>query len=368
MNDNQLKYKIAIGLIPKIGPVLTKRLIAYCGNAEAVFREKKKNLAKIPGIAEKIAGYISGSNTMETAEKETALILKHRINVLFYLDHDYPERLRQCEDAPIILYLRGNALLNRKKVVSIVGTRNPTDYGRSVTRELIDNLSQHYPDLLIVSGLAYGIDICAHRAALKNNLDTAGVLGHGFSLIYPSSHRETAVQMVEQGILITEFLFDTKPDPPNFVKRNRIVAGLADATIVVESGEKGGALITADIANSYNRDVFAFPGRANDRCSAGCNKLIKTNRAAMIEHLNDLEYLMGWKRKENNEPLQKELFTALSEEESKTIGFLQTEPGLTIDRLSLLCDMPVSKISALMLNLEFKGMVKCLPGKVYKIV
>jgi DNA processing protein len=364
-----LRYKIGIGLIPKIGPVLTKRLIAYCGSAEGVFKEKKSRLSKIPGIGERLVDNILNAGNLETADQEVEFITKHNISALFYLDDHYPERLTHCEDAPVILYMKGNTDLNREKVISIVGTRNPTDYGRSLTRELVAQLAASYPDTLVVSGLAYGIDICAHKASLKNKLDTVGVLGHGLSLIYPATHRETAKEMIKNGALLTEFLHEAQPDAPNFVKRNRIVAGLADATLVVESGEKGGALITADIANSYNRDVFAFPGKVNDKFSVGCNRLIKTNRAALIEKLEDIEYLMGWQKSSaKGRVVQKELFIALTDDEKRIIDLLKDSTGETIDHLALKADLPVSKISGLLLNLEFKGLVKCLPGRVYQLI
>ena len=369
MDSDLLRYKIGIGLIPKIGPVLTRRLIAYCGSAEGVFREKKTRLAKIPGIGEKLVDHIVNHKNLDAVDIEIDFISKHNITALFYLDEGYPERLRQCEDAPVILYIKGKADLNRKKVLSIVGTRNPTDYGRNLTREFVESLAASYPDILIVSGLAYGIDICAHKAALKNNLETTGILGHGLSVLYPSAHREVARQMVEKGALITEFRHDEKPESPNFVKRNRIIAGLADATIVIESGEQGGALITADIANSYNRDVFAFPGRISDKYSTGCNRLIKTNRAALIESLCDLEYLMGWQKTENtSDAVQKELFTELDADETSLFTLLKQAPHMTVDQLALHSNIQISKTSAVLLNLEFKGLVKCLPGKVYKLV
>jgi DNA processing protein len=368
MLEESLRYKIGIGLIPKIGPVLTKRLVAYCGSVENVFREKKATLAKIPGIGETLVDHISRCKNLDAADAEIDFIQQHQITALFYLDADYPERLRQCEDAPVLLYTRGNTPLNRNKVISIVGTRNPTDYGRSVTRELVDALAAAYPDILVVSGLAYGIDICAHKSALKNSLDTLAVLGHGLSFIYPASHREAARQIIGKGALMTEFRHDEKPEAVNFVKRNRIIAGLADATIVMESGEKGGALITADIANSYHRDVFAFPGRVTDKCSTGCNRLIKTNRAALIESLKDLEYLMGWQRAgKASGPMQKELFIELGPEEMKILDLLRSESNLTIDQIALLGNMQISKVSGLLLNLEFKGLVKCLPGRVYQL-
>ena len=368
-NSDPLRYKIGIGLIPKIGPVLTRRLIAYCGSAEGVFREKRSRLSKIPGIGEKLIDHIINHKNLDAVDLEIEFLGRHEVKALFYLDDNYPDRLKQCEDAPVVLYVKGNAELNRKKIISIVGTRNPTDYGRGITREFLTELAGSYPDTLIVSGLAYGIDICAHRTALKNDLETAGVLGHGLGTIYPSAHHETAKQMVEKGALVTEFRHDEKPEAPNFVKRNRIIAGLSDATIVVESGEQGGALITADIANSYNRDVLAFPGKVSDKFSVGCNRLIKTNRAALIEKLGDLEYLMGWQKTDKTtDAVQRNLFVEMSPDETQLTDLLRQETNLTIDQLALHGNMPVSRISALLLNLEFKGVVKCMPGKVYQLV
>jgi DNA processing protein len=370
MTDNALKYKIGIGLIPKIGPVLTRRLISYCGSVEAVFQEKKNNLSRIPGIGEKLAEliYCNKNEVLRLAEEEINYIEKNGISALFYLDEAYPERLRHCEDAPIILFIRGNTDFNRPKVLSIVGTRSPTDYGKEMCKKLVENLALNHPEILIVSGLAYGIDICAHRSALKNKLDTVAVLAHGFTLIYPSVHRDTANQMLSQGALVTEFLHHEQPEPNNFVKRNRIIAGLADATVVVESGKQGGAIITADIANSYNRDVFAVPGRASDNYSAGCNQLIKTNRAALIEDAHDIEYLLGWQKTKNDtkKAIQQKLFTALSDDEAALLNAIRNTSGITIDQLSLKCEIPVSRASSALLNLEFQGLVKCLPGKVYK--
>ncbi len=372
MTENALKYKIGIGLIPKIGPVLTRRLISYCGSVEAVFLERKSNLGKIPGIGEKLAELIidNKSNVLKLAEEEIRYIDKNGITALFYLDAAYPERLRHCEDAPVVLFMRGNTNFNRPKVLSIVGTRNPTDYGKEICKKLVEYLALNHPDILIVSGLAYGIDICAHRSALKNKIETAAVLAHGFTLVYPAVHSDTAKQMISRGALVTEFLHHEQPEPNNFVKRNRIIAGLADATVVVESGRQGGAIITAEIANSYNRDVFAVPGRAYDNYSAGCNQLIKTNRAALIEDARDIEFMLGWKKSENSakEAIQQQLFVALSEDESALLNAIRNTSGITIDQLSLQCEIPVSRASSALLNLEFHGLVKCLPGKVYKTI
>jgi DNA processing protein len=367
-NTDDLRYKIGIGMIPKIGPVLTKRLIAYCGSAAGVFREKKDHLAKVPGIGDRLIDHIVSHKNLEAADREIEFITKNKIRALFYLDDNYPERLKYCEDAPVIMYVMGNTEFNRKKVVSIVGTRNPTDYGRCMTKEFVGLLAAAHPEVLVVSGLAYGIDICAHKASLKNNIETAGVLGHGLSVLYPSVHREVARQMVEKGALVTEFRHDEKPESPNFIKRNRIIAGLSDATIVMESGAEGGALITADIANSYNRDVFAFPGRVNDRYSVGCNRLIKSNRAALIETLDDLEYLMGWQKSEKKGDVQKELFIELNIEEKMLADLIKADNSATIDMLAIRSNLQISKVSGLLLGLEFKGVVRCLPGKVYRMV
>lgn len=366
MSVETLKYKIGIGLIPKIGPVIAKRLVSYCGSVEGIFREKRSNLAKIPGIGEKLIDYILQYRNSEIPEKEIENIKKYNITPLFYLDDDYPERLKQCEDAPVMIYVKGSACLHRAKVISVVGTRSSTAYGRDFTQEFIEKMSLYYPDVLIVSGLAYGIDIISHRAALKNRLDTAAVLGHGLGYVYPSMHWETARRIIESGALISEFLYDTKPEAPNFVKRNRIIAGLSDATIIIESGKKGGALITADIAGSYNRDVFAVPGRVHDKYSQGCNSLIKSNRAAMVENISDIEYLLGWQRPvEMPDAVQKQLFIMLDQNESVLMNLFKEKGSMTIDQLALSCDMPVSVVSALLLSLECKGLIKCMPGKVF---
>lgn len=368
MDSESLRYKIGIGLIPKIGPVLTKRLIAYCGSVEAVFSEKRKGLSKIPGIADRLADYILHHRDLQPADEEVEWIRQNNVEALFYLDDNYPARLKQCEDAPVILFVRGKTDLNRQHIVSIVGTRNPTDYGRTAAQELVQSIASAWPEMLIVSGLAYGIDITAHRTALRSQLDTVAVLGHGLAHLYPPSHRETARQMLEKGALVSEFLHHEKPEAAHFVRRNRIIAGMADATVVVESGEQGGALITADIAASYNRDVLAYPGRATDRYSSGCNRLIKTNRAALMENLADLEYLMGWQKKGKKDTgVQQLLFTELNETETILVNLLRTNGSMTIDQLALHAGLAASLASSVLLNLEFRGLIKCLPGKVFRL-
>ncbi|MDP4210074.1 MAG: DNA-processing protein DprA [Bacteroidota bacterium] len=368
MRDKLLKYKIGITLIPGIGSINAKKLIAYTGNIEAVFSEKKKNLLKIPGIGDSLAANIINHSILERAEKEIEFIERYGIKYSYYLDKDYPSRLKNCEDSPVILFYKGDVEFNQTKVLSIVGTRNATDYGKECCNKLLSDLQSRRHDVLIVSGLAYGIDICAHRAALKNGFDTVAVLGHGLGTLYPAVHKATAKDITKQGALVTDFVSDTKLDRNNFVKRNRIIAGLADATLVVESAIKGGALITADIAQSYNRDVLAFPGRVGDQYSRGCNWLVKTNKAALIESVEDLEYQLGWESPLNaSAPKQTELFVEISEDEQRIVQTLRESGELPIDLICIHVDMPVSKVSALLLNLEFAGMVRSLPGKVYRL-
>jgi DNA processing protein len=357
MDDPQLKFKIGISLIPGVGNINAKKLIAYTGSVEAVFSEKKKALLKIPGIGEYLAEQIINQQIIASAEKEIEYIKKYEIGYSFYLDEDYPVRLKHCEDSPIVLFYKGNTDFNKAKILSIVGTRNATEYGKACCLQLISELKQRQHDVTIVSGLAYGIDIQAHRAALRNGFHTVAVLAHGMSTIYPSAHRSTAREICNQGALLTDFVSDFLPERNSFIKRNRIVAGISDATIVIESGIKGGALITADFANSYNRDVFAFPGRNCDSYSKGCNWMIKANKAALIESVEDLEYLMGWEINRKPIPIQTELFVSLSEEEQKITDILRESIELPIDIVAIRSNMPVHKVSAFLLNL----------GKVYRL-
>jgi DNA processing protein len=369
MPDDQLKYKIGISLIPGVGSINAKKLIAYTGSIEGVFKEKKNNLLKIPGIGDSLAENIVKQQVLEIAEKEIEYIQKNDIRLHFYLDEHYPVRLKNCEDAPVVFFYKGDVDFNQMKIISIVGTRNATEYGKECCNKLIDDLSNRKHKVLIVSGLAYGVDICAHRAALKNGFDTVAVLAHGLATLYPSLHKSTAKEICNHGALLTDFISSTLPERNNFVKRNRIIAGLADVTIVIESGIKGGALITADIANSYNRDVLAFPGRVNDSYSHGTNWLIKTNKAAMIESIEDLEYTLGWDSPGSGaESKQTQLFVELSAEEQKIADLLREQGELPIDLISLHINLPGSKVSAMLLNLEFAGVVRSLPGKVYRLV
>ena len=362
-----LKYKIAITLLPGIGSVKTRAILSHLRSLEAFFTEKEASLRRIPGIGDHLASRPARQKALEQAEKESEFVEKNRIRVSWFLDDDYPSRLKQCEDAPVLLYFQGNTGTEARKVLSIVGTRHATPYGIDRCNSIVEELASAHPDLLIVSGLAYGIDVCAHKAALKHQLPTIAVLGHGLQMIYPASHRSVAREIVHQGALVTEYSTFHTPDKKNFIARNRIIAGLADATLVVESGEKGGALITADLANSYNRDVFALPGRAGDEWSKGCNRLIKKNMAALVEEAADLAWLLGWEMKSTQQQtVQKELFLTLGHEEQLLLDILKEQKELSLDELAVLSGMPVSKTSALLLNLEFSGLVRNLPGNIYR--
>ncbi|GET33059.1 DNA processing protein DprA [Prolixibacter bellariivorans] len=369
MNDDRL-YQIGISLIPLVGCITARNLVAYTGGSREVFRTPEKELREIPGIGTVLARNIANSNVLKRAEKELEFIDKHQIQPLFYLDKEYPERLKACSDAPVMLYVKGKPDLNMAKIISVVGTRNATDYGYQMVDELLSELGNHNYPVMVVSGLAYGIDIRAHRSALKNGLPTVGVLAHGLDKLYPQLHAGTAREMIaSQGGLITDFISGSAIDRKHFIRRNRIIAGLADATIVVESAHKGGALVTAEIANSYNRDVFAFPGRKGDAFSEGCNFLIKSNRAALIESVKDLEYIMNWEHgKSNPDALQPRLFSDFTEDEKIVITLLEEEGPLAIDMLCIKSGLPMNKVSPLLLNLEFTGLVKGLPGKVFKLI
>ncbi len=364
---DDLAYKIAISLIPGIGSVIARNLIAYVGSVEGVFQEKERNLMKIPGVGEVNAQRVVRQNVLDRAKREVDFIHKNRIQTFFYLDENYPTRLKNCSDAPIILYFKGKANLNQSHIISVVGTRNATIYGKEMCDELIHSFSEKSYSLLVVSGLAYGIDVHAHKACLKYNIPTVGVFAHGLDKIYPALHAPIASKMLETGGLICDFVSETEIDRQNFLRRNRIIAGLADATIIVESAEKGGALVTADIANSYNRDVFAFPGRSNDQFSKGCNKIIKLNEAVLIENAADIEKAMNWDVKTTaTKFVQTSLFVELNPEEQKLIDLLKGGDRF-VDEITIETQLPMSKISALLLGLEFKGIVTSLPGKMYRL-
>lgn len=367
MSEVSLVHKIALGLIPGIGDINARKLVAFFGSVEAVFTEPYQHLIKIPGIGSGLAKYISDRSYLKVAEKEAEHVTKNNIRTFFYLDNDYPYRLRQCEDSPVVFFFRGNCELNSLKMLSMVGTRNATSRGKELCEKLIGGLAAGHPDLVIVSGLAYGIDIYCHKAALYHNLGTIGVLAHGLKTIYPSVHESVAKNMLSRGGLVTDFVSDALPERNNFLKRNRIIAGLSDATVVVESGIKGGALITADIANSYNRDVFAVPGRPEDQWSQGCNNLIKTNKASLVESADDIEAFLNWKPQESKQPVQKTLFADMDDTEKSIFELIVKEGETSIDSICRTLEIPVYKLSAILLQMEFKGILRCSPGNIYRI-
>ena len=333
-NSPQLLYQIGMTMLPGIGSVLAKNLLAYCGSPEAIFKTSKAKLLKIPAIGEERAQAIVQASILSEAEKELQFIDEFKITPLFFTDDTYPLRLKQLADSPLLLYYKGNADLNAEKIVGVVGTRKATEYGKEATRKLIADLAAH--NILVVSGLAYGIDIAAHNAALEYNLKTVGVLAHGLNTIYPSQHTASAKKMVKQGGLLTEYKSIDPMTQHNFPDRNRIVAGISDALVVVESAIKGGAVLTANIANSYNKDVFAFPGRTIDKTSAGCNFLLKTFKAGLIENAADLLEAMHWAEGVQNNKTsaqQRQLTFALSEDEQKIYTLLNDKPELEIDKL-----------------------------------
>lgn len=365
--DEEKLYQIALTFLPGVGDVLAKNLVAYCGSPMAVFQQSQKSLEKIPGIGKGIAAKIKASEPLIRAEKELSFIQNNDVQLLYFLDKKYPKRLGHCTDGPLVLYYKGNGTLNPERALSIVGTRNATAQGKELTQQFVKEISEYAPT--VFSGLAYGIDIAAHKACVDENVPTVGVLAHGLDRIYPSLHSKIADQMLALGGLLTEFPSGTNPDRENFPKRNRIIAGLADATVVVEAAEKGGALITAELAAGYNRDVFAFPGRVQDVFSAGCNKLIYLNKASLIRHAKDLEFYLNWTTDESQQSRSNQqhmLFVDILPEEEPLANLLQTQGKMHIETLCQQADLPISKVVSLLFNLEIKGAVRTHPGKVYE--
>ncbi|WP_158826388.1 DNA-processing protein DprA [Mucilaginibacter lacusdianchii] len=364
-----LIHQLALTFIKGIGPTSCKSLLTYFGTAEDVFNAPKAHLSKVPGIGTYRTGQLNLASALKRAAQEEEYIKRNEVDVIFYTDSRYPQRLKNCNDAPVLLYSKGNADLNNQRVVSIVGTRNATDYGKQLCRQLLEDLQQY--GVLVVSGLAAGIDGAAHKESLRLNLPTIGVMGHGLDKMYPSQHRSLAEKMQLNGGLLTEFPSGTIPERENFPKRNRIVAGMADAVVVVEAGIKGGALITAEIANTYNKDVFAFPGRVSDEYSEGCNFLIRNHKAGLLTCAADLAYFLGWDSSATSvKPAQKQFVLPidLSEHERNIFEVLQQQQSpLAIDELSIKISMPVSQLAMNLLNMEMQGYIRSLPGKTYAL-
>jgi DNA processing protein len=363
--QTELQYLIALTMAPAVGPTTARLLIDTVGSARAVLHMRKKELEKIKGIGPKLAeSFSTRSSLLEQAEKEMKFLERYGIRALYYKDMGYPQQLNNCSDGPILLYTKGDQDLNPAKILSVVGTRRASPYGRDLCREIVRELAEMIPGLVIVSGLAYGIDVIGHKAALEYGLPTVAVLGHGLHTMYPNSHRGTAKRIVEQGALITDFHSGMGPERNNFLRRNRIIAGMSPATLVVESAEKGGALVTADIAFSYDRTVLAAPGRTFDQRSKGCNKLIKMNMAALTESALDVINYLNWDIKDNPQPtlFPEPQFLPL---EKKILNNIQNAPGITPEALCNLTGIQVQTVLAVLMEMELKGWITSEPGNRY---
>lgn len=372
MTEQEIIYTMALTRVPRVNITTQHALLEKFGSATAVFEHRKDIRDVYPEASDKLAEALAEMERLTArAEEELEFATQNKIQCLCWQDTEYPSRMRECDDAPLILYYKGNADLNRSHVVNMVGTRHCTEYGKDICRHFLAELKRFRPDTLIVSGLAYGIDIHSHREALANGMDTVGVLAHGLDQIYPRMHRSTAVEMVSHGGLLTEFMSRTNADKVNFVRRNRIVAGMSDATIVVESAEKGGALITADLAASYHRDVFAFPGRIGDKYSQGCNRLVRDSKAVLLQSAADFVQAMGWQKEETQagrQGIQGELFPELCPEEQLIVNVLSETGNVQINRLAVETNLPVHKLVSFLFNLEMKGLVKLMGGGMYRLL
>lgn len=364
MDSDTLFYTLALQAVQGIGCKGARKLIAYFGSPKNVLEADEELLREIHGIGLKLGKNLKSKEVLKKAEKEIQTIQKYRLNVVSYFDSEYPAHLRNCGDAPLLLFFKGQMNLGERPIISIVGTRKMTSYGADFMKRLFSEMVQYDP--IVISGLAYGVDILAHRLALHYDLKTVGVLAHGLDRIYPRAHYKTALKMVEEGALLTEFWTGTSPEKENFVKRNRIIAGMSEATLVVESSEKGGSLITADLASSYHREVFAVPGRSSDPYSVGCNHLIKTHRASLLTDAKDLVYLMNWKSVRQSTPSEIER-KSLNRVEKKLYEAIQEHGKIQTDQLSQYCALPVKDTLSILLRLELYGIIRELPGKFYEI-
>lgn len=366
MRHTDLFYLLALQKIEGIGDIVAKKLLSHCGSAEEIFKTNTSKLKKIDGIGTILLRNLKDKTVFEKAEKELRFIESKGIRPLFFQDEDYPERLKHCIDSPVLLFSSGNINLKNRKIISIVGTRQVTSYGAEFCKKLIADLAPLNP--VIVSGFAYGIDIVAHIAAMDNQLQTIGVVAHGLNQIYPKPHAKYVSRVEENGGFLTEFRSTSNPDKENFIRRNRIVAGISEATIVIESADSGGSLITANMANDYNRDVFAVPGRITDKYSQGCNNLIKQQKANLLSSAADLIYMLNWDLLKEIKPVQKELFVTLNSEEQRVYDFLQKNGKELLDIIALHCNFPIHRISGILLTMELKGIVRPLPGKLFEAI
>jgi DNA processing protein len=367
MKDEKLLAILRLQKSKAIGDISAKKLIVNVGNVEQIFKEKLATLQNINGIGNNVLKHLFDEKNLKAAEQELNYIKKNNIQYTYFLDDEYPINLQNCIDSPVLIFKDGNINLKNDKIISIVGTRNMSSYGRDFCTKIIEDLAQYNP--IIVSGFAYGVDICAHKVAIKNNLQTIAVLAHGFEQIYPKVHKKHINQVNENGGFLTEFWSEEQPLRENFLKRDRIVAGISKATIIIESAEKGGSLVTADIANSYNRDVFAVPGRTNDIYSKGCNNLIKNNRATLLTSSEDIVKMLNWDIQEKpKKAIQKQLFIDLNENEQKIFDLLSEKGQQLLDVISLECNIPIYQLSSILLQLEMKGITKPLPGKLFELM
>lgn len=363
---SELLYRVALTKIPKVGAVTAKNLISHCGSAEAVFKANKKLLLSVPNVGAAVADSILTQNVLKWAEKEIQFIEKNAIKVLFHTDADYPHRLQAEHDCPVLLYYKGAANLNQARILGMVGTRKPSAYGMRMTEEITEGLMQY--NALIVSGLAFGVDVTTHRKCLELSIPTVGIMGSGLQRIYPTQHHDTAKRMCEIGGLLTEYPSDEDPDREHFPMRNRIIAGMTDALIVVETEEQGGSMITVNMALAYGKDVFTVPGRVGDKMSRGCNSLIKNGKAHLIESAADFAKIMRWDELDNHKGIQSQLFLELTDNEHLIVDILkQSDGGTLIDAISFQSQLSHSMIAGLLLQLEFKGMIRSLPGKRYAL-
>ena len=370
MHEQEIICLLALLKIDGVGDIVAKKLLNHCANAEEIFKTKASTLSSIDGIGQVLIKNLKNKHVFDQAEAEYKYIQANNINTLFFKDDNYPNKLKHCIDGPVLLFTSGNINLNSQKIISIVGTREITSYGTEFCKKLIEDLAPLNP--IIVSGFAYGVDIVAHKAAMEYNLQTIGVIAHGLNQVYPKIHKKYVAKMEENGGFMTEFWSTSNPEKENFVKRNRIVAGMTEATIVIESAEKGGSLITANLANDYNRDVFAVPGRTSDKFSQGCNNLIKTQRANLLTSAADIMYILNWEiesqAQNDNKVIQKQLFITLENDEQKIYDYLLKSGKQVLDIIALECDFPVFKISSILLNMELKGVIRPLPGKLFEVI
>lgn len=367
MDENELIAVLRLQNIPNIGDVTAKKLISYCGSPEGVFADKRQKLLKIDGIGSYTLRGLYDAQHREAAEAEYTYIQKNQVKYTYFMDAEHPKFLKHCIDSPTLLFKRGNIDLTGRKIISVVGTRNITSYGNAFCEKFIEDIAPLNP--IIVSGFAYGVDITVQKLAVKHGLQTIGCLAHGLNQIYPKVHAKYIKDVEKNGGFYTEFWSTSQPEREHFLKRNRIIAGISEATIVVESAEKGGSLVTADIANSYNRDVFAVPGRTADRYSIGCNNLIKQQKAHMITSAADLIYLLNWDIAEKKtKSIQKQLFVALNDTEQSIYNYLLKNGKQQLDSIALECHLPIFKVSSTLLNMEMKGVVRPLPGKLFDVI